>query len=212
MKGLICVPHTGQFPYQFVATWPQLLLQTKAVCDKLDFRLIGSSLIYEARERSAEHMIEQGYDWLFFLDSDMEPRPDTITRLLAHNVPVVSAMAFKRQQPYDPCFYPEVKYDGEKVELRTADDWTEGLAEVDGVGMACCLIRREVFEQTPQPWFFPLPVLAEDLGFCKRARDTGFKVYVDTSLCCGHVATEVITDSHYREYRRIYGADRNNAG
>jgi GT2 family glycosyltransferase len=212
MRGLICVPHTGHFPYQFVAAWPQLLFNTKPLCEALDFRLVGSSLIYDAREQAAKYMLKEGYDWLFFLDSDMEPRPDTIQRLLAWDVPIVSAMAFKRTQPYSPCFYPEVKFDGEKAELRTADDWTEGLAEVEGVGMACCLIKNEVFKQTPQPWFFPMPVLAEDLGFCKRAREAGFKVYVDTSFYCGHVGTDVITDKHYQEYRRLYGSNRNDAG
>ena len=204
MRGLICVPHTGFFPYQFVVAWTQLLFHTRQFCDQLDFRFVGSSLVYEAREQAAEHCLKEGYEWLFFLDSDMEPRLDTIERLLRWDKPVVSAMAFKRMQPYTPCFYPRVEFDGEKVQIQTADDWAEGLAEVEGVGMACCLIRREVLEQTPKPLFFPMPVLAEDLGFCKRVRDAGFKVYVDTSLCCGHVGSEVITDRHYKEYRRIY--------
>ena len=210
MRGLICVPHTGFFPYQFVAAWTQLLFHTRQFCDQLDFRFVGSSLVYEAREQAAEHCLKEGYEWLFFLDSDMDPRPDTIERLLRWDKPIVSAMAFKRMQPYTPCFYPRVEFDGEKVQIQTADDWEEGLAEVEGVGMACCLIRREVLEGTPKPLFFPMPVLAEDLGFCKRTREAGFKVYVDTSLCCGHVGSEVITDRHYKEYRRLY-ADRNDA-
>jgi GT2 family glycosyltransferase len=141
----------------------------------------------------------------------MEPKPDTIERLLKWDKPVVSTIAFKRMQPYTPCFYPKVNYDGKKVNLEVAEDWTEGLAEVEGVGMACCLVKREVLENIPKPLFFPMPVLAEDLGFCKRVKDAGFKIYVDTSLCCGHIGTDVIIEKHYKEYRRLY-VNRNNAG
>ena len=212
MRGLIAVPHTGLFPYQFVVAWTQLLFCTRPMCEALDFTFIGSSLIYEAREQAAEKCVREGYDWLFFLDSDMEPRQDTIQRLLAWDKPIVSAMCFKRQQPYTPCFYPTVDYDGKTVKIQTVDEWTPGCAEVEGAGMACCLIKREVLEKTPRPWFFPMPILAEDLGFCKRAREAGFSVHVDTTLCCGHVGSEVITDRHYLEYRRVSLANRDNAG
>jgi len=200
MKGLIAVPHTGYFPYQTMAAWAPLLMNARVVSE-VDYQLIGSSLIYDAREMAAEHMLKNGHDWLLFLDSDMVPPADMIPRLLAHDKPIVSGIAFKRIPPYSPCFYPKLEYDGKEVKLLPAEDWTQGLGEVEGVGMACTLIRREVFEKTPKPWFFPMPVLAEDLGFCLRAREAGFKIYVDTTLVCGHVATEVITDAHYRAYR-----------
>ena len=203
MKGLIVVPNTGLFPYQFVASWTQLVMYTRTFCEDLGVKFIQSCLIYEARDQAAEIALEGGYDWLFFLDSDMEPAPNTIERLLQANVPVNSAICFKRQPPYSPCFYPriEVKPDGE-VSVDIPQDWTKGLAEVEGVGMACCLIRREVLEKVEKPMFWPMPILAEDLAFCKRAREAGFKIYVDTSLCCGHVGQMTVTEDTFREYRR----------
>jgi GT2 family glycosyltransferase len=156
-------------------------------------------LIYEAREQAAEYAVKEGYDYLFFLDSDMEPEPDTIVRLLAHNKDIVSAMAFKRVPPYSPCFYPKIEYDGKEAKMLEAQDWTRGIAEVDGVGMACCLIKCKVLEQIPKPLFFPLPVLAEDLGFCLRAKQAGFSIYVDTTLCCGHVGTMTVGEGHWRK-------------
>lgn len=207
MKGFICVPHTGLFPYQFVASFTEMVCYTRTFCEDLNFKLIGSCLVYEAREMCAEAMIEGDYDWLLFLDSDMAPRPDLIQRLLAHDKDIVSAMAFKRVPPYSPCFYPKVDYipagevGGPAVKLFQADDWTKGLGEIEGVGMACTLIRKGVFEKVPAPRFMPMPVLAEDLGFCLRARRAGFKIYVDTTQVVPHVATEEITDVHFRMYK-----------
>ena len=202
MKGLIAVPNAGLFPYQFVAAWTSLYARASQICEHLDVTFIQSCLIYDAREQAAQKCLDGGYDWLFFLDSDMEPHPETIERLLQADKPINSAICFKRSPPYQPCFYPTVKVEDGKVDVAIPEDWTEGLAEVQGVGMACCLIKREVFEGTPKPWFFPQPILAEDLGFCVRAREAGFGVFVDTSLCCGHVGSTVVTVETFREYGR----------
>jgi len=75
------------------------------------------------------------------------------------------------------------------------------LIEIQGVGMASTLIKREVFEKTPKPWFFPEPNLGEDLAFCIRAKEQGFKIYCDTNLICGHCTTEIITEAHYLKWR-----------
>ena len=199
-RGMVCVPHTGYFQWRFVPAFFEMMYNTPGLV--LNTRWVGSSLVYTAREEAAEEVLKQGYDWLFFLDSDMVPPPDIITRLLAHNKPIVSAMAFKRDVPHTPCFYKDIQFDGEKAELDIPKTWSGGLEEVAGVGSACILIRREVFEKTPRPWYFPLPVLAEDLAFCKRAKEAGFPIYVDTGITCGHIAQTVVTDEHYTTYLR----------
>jgi GT2 family glycosyltransferase len=61
------------------------------------------------------------------------------------------------------------------------------------------LIKREVFEKVPQPWFAPDIDLGEDLAFCKRANKAGFQIWCDTNLICGHYANDVITEKHYLE-------------
>lgn len=58
--------------------------------------------------------------------------------------------------------------------------------EVDGVGTGAMLIRREVFETVPDPWFvgnrgneFIPPGSGEDFNFCIRAKRKGFSVVCD---------------------------------
>lgn len=194
-KVLVGVPHTGQFPFQ--TAYAMLMMQSKY---PVEWLLIGQSLIYDSREMMAEKMLKDGYDYLFFLDSDMEPPDDIIPRLMAHDKPIVSAAAHKRMPPCNPAFYKRCSPGYTEV----YHDYPKGLLEVEGVGMACALIRREVFEQTPKPWFFPMPDTGEDLAFCIRAREAGFKMYVDTNIICGHVTSFPVTEEHYRYWR---GAD-----
>jgi GT2 family glycosyltransferase len=77
-------------------------------------------------------------------------------------------------------------------------DYPKGLIEIQGVGMACTLIKRKVLETVQKPYFFPEPNIGEDLSFCIRAREAGYKIYCDTNLICGHVGNFVVTEEFYR--------------
>jgi hypothetical protein len=58
--------------------------------------------IDRAREHMAEEALKANAKYLFFLDSDTLIEPDTISRLASHNVPIVSALYYRRHQPQFP--------------------------------------------------------------------------------------------------------------
>lgn len=144
-------------------------------------------------------------DYLFFLDSDMVliDEETFLSRLLRliKTCDIASALSFKKNYPFVPTMY---RHCGEKYMF--IEDWKQGeILEVDGIGMACCLIKRKVFETIPPPWFEykeigPKEYLSEDLTFCKKANKFGFKIKVDTGLIAGHVGAAV-DDRIYRAIR-----------
>lgn len=199
MNVLVAIPHTGNFNY--MTTHSLLNLHRTHI---RGFSLIGLSLVYEAREKAVEMLLsEPRFDAIMFLDSDMAPDADLIDRLVAHDKDIVSAMAFKRTEPYEPCFFKSIDVDN-GVEFYTdypkyTPPFTKDpLLKVAGVGMACCLIKRQVFEKMPRPLFHPLTTLGEDLAFCKRATEAGFEIFVDTSITCKHVTMIPIDEIHYQ--------------
>ena len=145
------MPHTGLFHWQAVGACLRMLLPPGTT-----WHLLGHALIHDAREIMAEEMLRDGLDWILMMDSDMIVPANTVQRLLAHNKPIVGTVAFKRYPPHQPCVYDRFRVDGDRIELRYMRDWPKGLIEVEGVGAACLLIRRKVFEQVPRPWFFPV--------------------------------------------------------
>ena len=189
MKVLIEIPHTGMFPWQFVQSFPLMMATAMKQGIDLEMELRGHSLVYDAREQAAKQFLESDNDYLFFLDSDMVPKADTITRLIEHDKPIVSALAFRRVPNFEPCIF--------KDDMTFYYDYPKGLIEVAGTGMACTLIKREVLENMPQPWFFPTNN-GEDLSFCKRATDAGYKIFCDTNLICGHVGSFEVTEEYFR--------------
>jgi len=193
MKILIEIPHTGMFPYQFVNSYPLMLATTMKRGIGIEYELRGHSLVYEAREQAAKHFLESDCDYMLFLDSDMVPPADMLIKLINHDKPIVSALAFRRVPNYEPCIFKDDKF---------YLDYPKGLIEVAGVGMACTLIKKEVFEKVPQPWFMPT-ALGEDLSFCKRATDAGYKIYCDTELICGHVGSYTVSEEHFRRLNNV---------
>lgn len=70
----------------------------------------------------------------------------------------------------------------------------EGLIEVAYTGFGFMMIKKGVFESMTYPWFRPIEkkignmvdFTMEDVAFCLRAKETGFKVHIDPLVRVGH--------------------------
>lgn len=148
-------------------------------------------------------------DFLFFIDSDIIFEPVHFDRLVSHNLPVVGGVYFKKCARLEPV-----------VEGKLSDeDPVTHLMEVKSCGTGFLCIRMDVFEAMIQKFgkqieyrgdpdqelrwdFFPFGAVngsyrSEDWYFCDRARECGFKVYVDCSVQLGHVGKVVFPMVRY---------------
>ena len=172
--------------------------------------------IERARCEIAQQVVNDNFDYLLFLDSDAVLARGTLERLLSWNVPMVSALCFKRREIVTPAFQLEA-FDAEEfnpyrsAEVDKVAAWIgkygqlntttevmlpttpEGsLLEVDRVGTHCLLIHRDVLEAVPEPRFERITppdvgATGSDYDFCIKARRAGFKIYVDLSVIAGHL-------------------------
>jgi hypothetical protein len=193
MKVLICIPYTGYVAPQAAYSLIPMACHARNQGVSVDMLPIGLSLVYTAREEAVKAFLGGEYDALLFVDSDMVVPVDLLTKLIEADKDIVSALAFRRTPGYEPCIFKKCTTRDAKFYL----DYPKGLIEIQGVGMACTLIKRRVFETVPQPWYFPHKILGEDLSFCVRARKAGFRIYCDTTLISGHVTQETIGEAHY---------------
>jgi intein/homing endonuclease len=149
-------------------------------------------------------------------NSDVLPPEDGLERLMSHNLPVVSALYYRRHldrpgmAPH-PALWKLIP-EGTEVTCPAcgAKHTTKPgkyqpilnpppnmLVEADAIGMGFCLIHRRVFEKVPRPWFrwtlgWVEPGVSEDFAACELFREHGYKILVDTGCRCGHVADAVI--------------------
>jgi glycosyltransferase involved in cell wall biosynthesis len=196
-------------------------------------RLIHHTLIGNARNQIAHSAVENKCDYLFFIDSDVVIPPDALKRLVAHNKDIVSGMYFHKQAPFYPVAYMR-EVDAMRNETGLYNGIAEypkdTLIEVDAIGMGCCLIKTDVFKNfiadtkhtmdngeektyTECYAFEPLPppvgmiAMGEDMAFCKRCQDKGYKIYLDTGLQCKHQTVRYIDEEYYeKSMQRIKAA------
>ena len=132
------------------------------------------------------------YYWLIGDDHTFED--DIVLRLMRVDVPVVVALTVMRYPPFLPVVYGNdirKEDDGSvKYNQMTWDilDGCPRLFSFPGmlVGTAGMLLRREIFDKIPYPWF--RESIAEDLDFCQRIYDYGFNIQIDTETTMGHTA------------------------
>ena len=199
MKILIAVPSMDQVPVQFA----QSLSMLYRVGDCSVAFQVGS-LIYTSRNHLAGIAIEQQYDYVMWFDSDMVFRPDTLQRMVEElerdNIDILTGLYFRRVYPFKPVLFSKL------VPIEKGWEWEEPTEipdkpfELAGCGFGCVLMKTEVLMDVQAKFndmFGPLNNIGEDLSFCWRAAQCGYKVVCDPSIVLGHVGHMVVDKQFY---------------
>lgn len=197
MKIGICIPSRGDmdigtgFDLAVMSAW-----DAKYRDGELAVYSVAGTLIFDQREKLADHALEGGCDYILWIDSDMRFPKDTITRLLAHNKDICGVNATTRTIPVKPTAKMlEVDMEN-KTNLwhPVVSKGKTGIEKVTAIGCGVMLVKAEVFKNTPKPWFwfYQIPggkTLGEDVHFCVAAADAGYETWVDHDLSqeIGHV-------------------------
>jgi len=183
----------------------------------------NTTYIHEGRESIKDDFL--ALDWpshLCYIDSDNVLHPETVIRLMQHDVDIVSALYFKRNGAPEPVAFTWSDDDRDEYyslcseirdfmvehnmpgspEPQCVDEDYNMLMEADVVGFGCVLIKREVLESMeehygPTQFGGHGEPLGEDAIWCKRAQDLGYKIHVDLGAHIGHITTKQISSAHF---------------
>lgn len=178
-------------------------------CQDYDFFLAikGKSEQFRARNAIIQESIMRDCDYTFMLDDDhvidtdkgIVPtgRYDFLERLIGHmendpTIGIVGGLYCQRGGDQLPVIMQE--HEGNHYIL-THSDITNRMQRVSVTGGGCMLIRKELFDRIPSPWFEPEQQSkglsrGTDLQICIKAAEAGFSVWCDTSIQIGHVRLE----------------------
>jgi glycosyltransferase involved in cell wall biosynthesis len=133
-----------------------------------------------------------GYDYLWAVDSDISFASDTLQRLIDHDRDVVSAV-YRQRIPGQTVV--ELYRNNDRGGV-TNINWNEikgqGLVEIQACGFGCVLIKSEVLKSIGYPQFQYHSALdhndtvSEDVDFCRKATNKGFRIWADTNILCDH--------------------------
>lgn len=184
-------PNGYQAPWEFVSSIFKLP-------PKYRFKQYQGSLVAKNRNYIWEMMKIDNKDNpsdLLFIDSDIVFEPEdvaTIERQL-EKYDIVTGLYIVKAWDWSPAIFKR----------QTGEDYgftpiQEGLFEVDACGAGFLGISKRVIEHPlmqDEPFNFIREgnvVHGEDVSFCQRAREAGFKILCDPSVKVGHIKSQVI--------------------
>jgi glycosyltransferase involved in cell wall biosynthesis len=143
------------------------------------------------RQKAREYALEHGYDFLFFVDSDVRLPHDALERLISDGKDIAAGVYLTIQ-----------KMEGKRVLLPVVADFTDEadscrpmalwevmgdkLREVAWAGFGCILVRRAVLEKVSFR-YYEKSMSGEDVAFCVDSRAAGFRVFADFGVKCHHL-------------------------
>jgi len=161
-----------------------------------------SPLIHQARNYLTSVFLTTQYQYLLFIDSDVEFEPEAVVRMMVAKKNIVCTPYRVKSVDTNKHIYGAIEFKDPKNILVLA----EGLVEIEAGPTGLMLIDREVFEKiiknhhdlkitnkaTPKADkshefyynFFDFSFvdgysMGEDVSFCRLARGNGFKIYAN---------------------------------
>ena len=207
-KILIAVPCMDQLPAQFahsLATLTSYGIEDTEI--SIWFNL--GSLIYTSRDQIAKKALLDQADLVMWFDSDMVFNPDTLKKMLGHidnGADFVTGVYYRRTAPFSPVAFKtmDLNEDGTAFTWSEFDEIPTEPFEVAACGFGCVLMKSEVFVSVFAKYgqmFTPIANCGEDIAFCWRARQCGYKILADPSIGLGHVAHTIITKDFFNTYQ-----------
>lgn len=174
----------------------------------LIFDFIRGYDVGTARNHIAQAAINNEADFVLMVDNDVVLPEDALLNLLEHDEDVCLGYYAHRDTDniyrgrtcickLGPFNYPlESEYTAQELKELREDDIYK--IQIHGGGMGCALIRTDVFNRIPYPWYDWVNyaddnrgMLSEDLFFCERCRMANIPIFADTRVGCGHLLRRV---------------------
>jgi len=161
-------------------------------------------------QRLWDHVLDNDFDYLLTVESDLLPQPDDLDRLMMHDRPIVGSWYYlgrkNQNAAYQPCIMVDThdgagkigskmlgaihKDNGERVlDVGKVNEWkNSGLRECHGCGFGCTLIHRSIIEAIPKLDYVKTDEVEKhtDTWFYYQLRNNGISVFVDTDRVVEH--------------------------
>lgn len=158
-----------------------------------------NDLARTVKEKINEYTGEK-FTHILWLDDDHTFNPDLAVKLIDHDEDMVSALYFGRTSPHYPVVY--VKDPNKDYEHFPLVETPNALFQCDAIGFGAMLMKRDVLDRVPEPWFTLDWRCGEDIAFCMQAKKHGVKIFCDGTYKLGHIGVPpIVTEKDYEAYK-----------
>ena len=147
-----------------------------------------------ARNLAVKDFLEDFWDYLIFIDSDIIPPLETIDELLKADKEVIAPLCLTIKSDDNNMAFPipvAHRYD-ENRQYRPY--YGQGVEETDTITGGMFMVKREVYEKLERPFYFTYHLdgtveYSEDFVFSQQVQSLGCKLYTHFGLICEHMKT-----------------------
>lgn len=158
------------------------------------WNVVCGAPVADARNRIVETSLEYNPKYIWFIDDDTIPPVDAARKLIyvleqselnGTKVAVCGGVYTYKREPAEPLVF-------DKLNSGPFWKWKRGeVFPVWGMGAGCMMIRADVFQHIPRPWFVMGAEAngakwGEDLYFCHAVHEAGFRVMAHGGVLCRH--------------------------
>lgn len=209
LKVLIGTPsYDGKLDIYYIDSLLNTLAQSEQHgMDVYPLFMCYDSLVQRARNDLFKAAHDADMDALFFIDGDVGWDPKNFFKLVNSNKDIIGGSYRKKND--DEELYVVKALDDKDKSLDLSID-NEGLMEVAGLGCGFMKISKKAInalwnaskqyncEKGDNRMVFEVvcednDLISEDIYMCKKWRDLGNKVYLDTNITCTHTGTKTFT-------------------
>ena len=201
MKLLIGIPTLDFVHVEFMKCLAALIMRLRDKGINFDLDIESGTLVYLARERIAHKAINEEYSHVLWLDSDMIFNPDILDDLMFSGHGFVTGIYHARRKGYASCIFKDIDIN----HIERFKEYPRETFEIAGCGFGCVLTEMQMLKTVclaKGTCFTPLPSLGEDIAFCQRCRELGYKLYCEPSVVCGHIGHITIYPEDHEAWKK----------
>lgn len=184
MHLLIAIPCMDTVRYEFTESLANLCKHLSNIGIDYDLAFHATSIIYLAREELANRAINDGYDYMLWLDSDMVFTPDHFDLLRSLNADFATGVYRSRRDHF--CYViKQIEDKDKRVEKLPNEPF-----KVAACGFGFVLIKTEVLYRVRANFFTcftPTPSSGEDYAFCERWLKMGGDIIAHPDVLPDHI-------------------------
>ena len=200
MKLLIGIPTLDYVNSEFMKCLIDLVIRLKNDGIQFEVDIESGTLVYMARERIAKKAVNENFTHVLWLDSDMVFNSDILDDLMFSGKDFVTGIYQARRKGYGSVIFKSI--DLQHVER--FEKYPTETFEIEGCGFGCVLTATHILKAVllnKETCFTPILQYGEDIAFCFRCREMGYKLYCEPSVVCGHIGHITIYPEDHERWK-----------
>jgi len=145
--------------------------------------------VADAQNIIIQRAIDEGFDYIFFVEDDnLIPRNALVT-LMSHKVDVVGGLYYRKYLPLETA---GMHYDEDGTPSSINFEIGDVIHHTLVLPSGCTLIKTEVFKNMNKPFYKEIHVndrvqVTSDTYICEKFREQGIDIITDTNVQCLHI-------------------------